>query len=153
MQLKLTLNTLLNYLQNNKFMPQLQADTNQISILFRSATIEFAIFLRLLDEGELLQILIYIPIQLKDETLNDTARLLHKLNHDLDVPGFGISEYAKLIFYRIVMPCPNKICNTDLLNKYLQIGPKACTGLYQLISSIVDGKNTFDELMQAQKEQ
>lgn len=148
MQLKVTLNSLLNYLETHHYKPQIQKENEQICIFFKSFNAEFAIFIRLLDQGEIVQIVVYLPMQIQENAMNDTARLLHKINHDIDSPGFCLQEHSRLVFYRIVIPSPGKILDTDLLDRYLKLAPKVSASFYSLISSVADGSKTFDTILE-----
>lgn len=148
MTFKLTTNSLLGFLNKNKYLPKLQEETGQICILFKHDQNEFHTFLRPLEEGELLQILVYLPVQIKEGCEAEVARLLHKINYDVDVPGFGMYEPAKLLFYRIIMPCPQKVCNEQLLTKYISVCTTAASSLLSLIASVATGEQTYSELCQ-----
>lgn len=144
---KLTLNNLFNFLTKNNYLPELQNETNQIYVLIKKANTELALFFRVLGDGELLQIVTYLPLKIKNESTNEVARLLHKINNDLDVPGFCLSEPSQLIFYRLVVPCLDKMCSPALLLQYLKIAPQACSTCIHVIASVANGAISFDDLL------
>lgn len=145
MNFKLTLQSLQAYLEKLQYKVQLQ--DNQLYTVKRQENIDLVLFFRILNDGELLQILVGLPFPLKEELFNDVGRVLHKLNLDLDMPGFGMDENTKLIFYRSVIPCQNKMCDPALFEKYLELGPRACSSFAQIIAVIAQGHMTYDELI------
>jgi hypothetical protein len=142
-----TINQIQAHLEKQGLKPQFQKETNQIYLITLKSGIELVMFLRLLSEGELLQIITFVPVKIRQETLNDLSRLLHKLNRDLDFPGFGIDEDTGIIFFRVVMPCLNRQCDLDILEKHLEAVPKIVVAFYKVIDTIVKGETTFDELL------
>lgn len=149
MHIKANLNHIQNYLTKNQFLPQFQKETNQIFIVNQRLGVETATFLRLLSENKLLQIITFIPLKIRKETLIDLSRLLHKLNRDIDFPGFGMDESTGMVFFRVVMPCLNEQCDGELLLQHLKNVPQATSAFYNLIASIIMGNKTFEELYQS----
>src|SRR5436853_6718427 len=115
----ITPEALLQFMRKHKYESDIQADTQQVYTIFKINQKEYPLFLRVFDEGHLLQLLVFIPSHLepneqfslgkqattpqtthslKDEKQKDitadSARLLHLLNKELDVPGFGMDEMA-----------------------------------------------------------
>lgn len=147
MNFKLNTPNLLGTLQRAGLEPKQQPQSDQIFCIKKMENIELVLFFRILSEGELLQIMTGLPFPLRDELKNDVARLLHKLNLDLDMPGFGMDEKTKLIFYRSVFPCQNKVCEVTLLDKYLEVGPRVCSSFAQVLAVVAQGHMTYDELL------
>jgi len=147
MLFKLTINHLQNYLTKAKFNPQYQKETDQVYLLQQRMGIEIASFLRLMEGGNLLQIITFVPIKIRKETVNDLARLLHKINRDIDFPGFCMDESSELVFYRIVMPCINQQCDGDILEKHLRAIPIITSSFYKLIAPVIKGEKTYEEML------
>ncbi len=53
-----------------------------------------------LDEQVFLHLFAAFPFQLKEEAVGELSRLLMYFNKPLEIPGFGIDEVNKLVFYR-----------------------------------------------------
>ena len=70
--------------------------------------------------------LVFIPIQLKPDAIHDVSRLLHMLNKEMDLPGFGMDENAGVVFYRLMIPAMNKKIDGDLLLAYLKTANNIC---------------------------
>jgi hypothetical protein len=147
MHFKVSNTQLQNFLTKCRYQPQFQQETGQIYLLQQHSGIELASFLRILDDGKLLQVITFIPVKIRSETVNDLGRILHKINRDLDFPGFCMDESTKLVFYRIVMPCLHQQCDGDLLEAHLKAIPKICASFYPLIETIASGSKTYDELI------
>jgi len=150
MTIDFNLNALLSYLKENQLQPELQKETNQIFILYHIQNFEVPVFFLLNKESKLLQIVAYLPYQLPDKTLDNTARLLHLLNKELDMPGFGIDEQNKFMFYRAVVPCLDGNIEKRLFNMYLGTTRIACDTFMHAIGIVVSGTSTVDALMKEQ---
>src|ERR1700722_19094980 len=100
----LTMDHLREYLIAQKFPVHFQQETNQIYMLYTIGGKEFPLFMRIFGDADLLQLLTFIPCHLHSNATNSLARLLHLLNKELDIPGFGMDEAAKFVFYRVMLP-------------------------------------------------
>ena len=114
----LTLDSLYDYLTKNNLEIKRQPETAQLFVLFKIQDQDYPIFLRVMDDGELLQILAFMPISLDPKTAPDLARLLHLFNKEIDIPGFGMDESAKVIFYRIVLPAVEGKVSGEIVRLY-----------------------------------
>jgi hypothetical protein len=77
----------------------------------------------------------------------DLARLLHLLNKELDVPGFGMDEMAGVVFYRLMLPTPKKKIDADLLLAFLKTVEHVCQMFSTPIEAISTGQMTLDEIL------
>jgi hypothetical protein len=100
----------------------------------------------------LLQLLVFIPCQLQKEVIPDMARLLHLLNKELDVPGFGMDEMAGVIFYRLMLPTPNKKIEEELLGAFLRTVEQVCKMFSGPIEAVAMGATTLEEILTKAKE-
>lgn len=168
----MNLESILAFLNKNQYQADIQADTQQAYTVFKIEQKEFPLFVRIFDEGHLLQLLVFIPSLLepnknfsieevnahaaaepsKQNTLGDMARLLHLLNKELDVPGFGMDEMAGVVFYRLMLPTPKKKIEEDLLLAYVKTAEHVCKMFSTPIEAVSSGKMTLDEILEkAQK--
>ncbi|WP_213357826.1 YbjN domain-containing protein [Chlamydiifrater phoenicopteri] len=139
-------NNLLNFLRENNFTP-FEETTSRLSYINLNADDhEIPLFFVIRNEGEILQLIAYLPFQLKDPETQATARLLHLLNRDLDIPGFGMDEEQGLMFYRLVIPCLNKQIDGKLLLVYINTVQLACDSFSHAIGLISSGSMNLDEL-------
>ncbi len=148
-----TIESLQKHLEDHKLQAKLQPETQQLYIVFRQADQEFALFIRLYEGEEMLQLITFFPIQLPPERVNAIARMLHFLNKEIDLPGFGMDESIGLIFHRIMIPLfqPKKI-DTDMLDSYLEAIPTLCSQFFPIIAGTIGSNQPFEELMkQVQK--
>ncbi|MFQ5729728.1 MAG: YbjN domain-containing protein, partial [Waddliaceae bacterium] len=106
--MKVTLDALLKFLKKKNYDAKLQRETQQIYIILKLEEKEFPLFLRIFEQSDLLQLLVFMPIQIKPGTHADLARLLHLINKELDIPGFGMDENSEVAFYRCMLPTPEK---------------------------------------------
>lgn len=150
--LDLTLDVLQEYLQKNQIDVQLQPETQQLYIVFKIDKIEYPLFIRIYEGGDLLQLLIFLPYDLKKSLVGDTARLLHLLNKEIDIPGFGIDETTGVIFYRAVIPCFDKKIDEGLLSSYLNSIQTICQTFTPVIGSVSTGAASFEKVLKTVQE-
>ena len=160
----MTPDSILNFMQKNKYEASIQSDTQQVYTIFKIGQKEYPLFMRVFDEGHLLQLLVFIPCHLtpnesfssgkkhkgngeEQKGLPDLARLLHLLNKELDVPGFGMDEMAGVVFYRIMLPTPKKKIEADLLLAYLKTVEHVCKMFSTPIEAVSSGQMTLDQIL------
>jgi len=147
MNLELNQNSLLKYLNEKNLNPTFQKETDQIYIEMKMSNFDIPIFFSILSERNLLQTITYLPFQLQEKTLADVARMLHNLNKELDMPGFGIDEKEKLIFYRCVIACLDRVIDKRLLDLCLNTSRFICETFLHAIALIVSGTTSIDEVL------
>lgn len=148
---KLSQNLLLKVLRDKKLQPIHQPETDQIYIVMMVAHHEVPVFFAIRSNDTLLQTLAYIPYDLNPKTLAEVARLMHIINREVDMPGFGIDEIQKLMFYRCVIPCVNGVLDTRLVELYLAATKVALETFMKAITIVASGSATVDALMKQEK--
>jgi hypothetical protein len=61
--------SLLNFMRKNQYDAQFQPETKQVYTILKISDVEFPLFLRIFDDGHLLQLLVFIPCQLQKEVI------------------------------------------------------------------------------------
>ncbi|SPN73543.1 Uncharacterized conserved protein,Family of unknown function (DUF1790) [Chlamydia serpentis] len=149
-------NNLTKFLKNSDQEPLLERESGLIYINIQANDNDLPLFFVIRNEGEILQLICYLPYQLYDAHKGPTARLLHLLNRDIDIPGFGMDEEQGLIFYRLVLPCLNGEIHDTLLRIYIDTIKLVCDSFSHAIGLISSGNMNLDELrrqaLQEQKE-
>lgn len=140
-------NALIAYLRENNAQPELQKETGQVFLVYQMQGYEVPVFFLLRPGTHLLQIVAYLPFRIPDKALEETARLLHILNRDLDLPGFGIDESEKLAFYRCVVPALDDKIDKRFFNMYLATTRMACDTFMRAIGMIVSGSASLDTVL------
>lgn len=143
---KLNLSNLLQYLQKKEHEASLQTETNQILIPIKVKKVEFPFFIRITNDEKLIQMLAFFPCNIKEGSEADTARCLHLLNKELDVPGFGMDDVNGLVFYRYMIPCENKEFNESTIDRFMTAVPGICESFFPLIFNISQGTMKFSEV-------
>ncbi|MBS0622957.1 MAG: YbjN domain-containing protein, partial [Verrucomicrobia bacterium] len=128
--LKLDLGDLHTHLKKN-YDAELQKENKQIAIMLKVSDREVPLFVGILHEA-LVQMIAYLPYEMKKEASGEVARFLHHLNKELDLPGFGMDENAGLLFYRVVIPCLKPEVDPDLVNAYIDT-------LKRAVQSVLEG--------------
>lgn len=151
-----------NFLNENKFDANIQDETEQVYTILKINQKEYPLFLRVFDQGHLLQLLAFIPCYLKPsqqetdpsqkQLLGDLARLLHLLNKELDMPGFGMDEMAGVVFYRLMLPTPVKKVEGDLLLAFMRTIEHVCKIFSPPIEALSAGQMTLDQILEKAQE-
>lgn len=166
-----TLDSLLQFMRKNKYEAEMQAETQQVYTVLKSEKKEFPLFLRIFDESNLLQLIVFIPSYLQSKLLNvegpgkeirdeissdpekqnavlgDLARLLHLLNKELDLPGFGMDESAGVVFYRLMLPISKTKVDSDLLLVYIKSIEQVIQLFSPPIEAISSGQMTLNQIL------
>lgn len=144
--------SLLKYLKEIKIDVKFQEETDQVYLTYHLFNQDFPLFLRVIEGGELLQMILFMPCTAKKETNPDVARLLHLINKELDVPGFGMDETKGLIFYRILLHAIQKKIDTTILQAFLKSYELLSETFFPVILAVVEGKSSFEEVLQKSQE-
>lgn len=152
MFLDFDINAIVSYLKANQLPAELQKETGQFYIRYKIQNFDVPVFFVLHAESKLLQIVAYLPYQLPEKTLGETARMLHILNKEMDMPGFGMDEKESYIFYRAIVPCLDGKLDARLFNMYLGTTRIACDTFMHAIGLIVSGTVGVNQLMKERKE-
>ena len=143
----LTLDNIKTFLTEKGLQPQVQPETQQVFILFKIQNREFPLFFRIYEGEDLLQLLAFIPCMLKPTSLNDLARLLHLLNKELDLPGFGVDEKTGVIFYRFMLPTSNGEFDPNILGALIDSTQSITESFAPAVAAVAGGVATFDEVV------
>lgn len=150
--IQLTLENLLQFLKSKKYDAHLQSETHQIYIVFKIENKDFPVFFRIFEGGELLQILAFMPGMLKPGTAGDVGRLLHMLNKELDIPGFGMDETSGVVFYRWVLPALGQQIEEKLIETFLNSIQLVCKSFAPVILTVAFGGTTFEDVLKKAKD-
>jgi hypothetical protein len=145
--MKVNEHNLLEALKKLNFDPKIQPETNQIFLTFEHEGHEFPIFIRPLHDGELIQLLTFVPCSIDADKLQDVARFLHMLNKELDVPGFCMDEQSQTIFYRVVLPSLKKEFHPESLEALLNTSQVICKSFGTVIEALAIGALTLQEII------
>ncbi len=144
---KLTDDSLYDVLQKKGLKPLIEPSSKAIYLNMRILNLDVPLFLGIRSEGQLLQLIAYFPYELNPKAVNDVARLLHLLNREVDIPGFGMDETQKLMFFRCVIPCLNGILDSKQLDLYLATTRIACETFMEAIGVMATGKANIDDML------
>lgn len=151
--MKVTDHNLTETLKKLGLDPKVQEGTNQIYGIFTHEEREFPLFLRVLHEGELLQLLTFIPINVDEDKVTDMARFLHMLNKELDVPGFCIDETSKTVFYRLMLPTLKKEISQESLEAFLNTSQVVCKSFSTIIEALAVGAVKLSDILKKAQQQ
>ena len=132
---------------------ELQKETNQLVLNLLIAQKECPLFIRIYEGNEMVQLLAFLPLQFKPNTVNDMARLLGFLNKELDVPGFGLDEDVGVVFFRAMIPVKEKLLEPTFLLGFLNAVQMACETFTPVIAAVAEGNRSFADIVKKAKEQ
>lgn len=150
--MKANIQDLLQFLKDNGFPAELQDETGQAYMIFKEKERDFPLFFRFYKGGEFMQLIVFFPYQIEEKIVPEIARLLHLLNKELDIPGFGMDEIDGVAYFRIMMNLQNQEVDEELLKKYIESAKLACKTFGPTVEAVVVGATTVDTLIKnAQK--
>ncbi len=135
------------FLKKLELDPTFQEETEQVYILLKIKEIDVPVFFGIRTESSLLQLIAYLPYQLHEEKFGEVARMLHLLNKQLDMPGFGMDEKQKLMYFRCIVPCPGDQVDENLLGMYIGTLRLACDTFMHAIGAIASGTHKVDDIL------
>jgi len=146
-----TLSNIQHHMESQDLKPQVQKDTQQLYSVFKHEEREFVIFVRLYEGKDLIQLLSFFPLQVSEKRRDVVARVLHMLNKEIDLPGFGFDENAGLIFYRLMIPLFDQQFDPRTFDLLYVALPRVCQQFWPVISHAVYSNATFDQMLQKAK--
>jgi len=144
--------SVLKFLKEKKYDAQVQQETGQVYFIFKEDDREYPLFIRFFEGGELLQLIAFFPMQLKQEVIPDVSRLLHLLNKELDIPGFGLDEFGGAAFFRCMQHIVDQKLDEKLLEQYVTTIQTACKTFGKTIEAVLVGATTVDDLIKKAQE-
>lgn len=131
--------------------PKVEEASKQIVAQLKIDEIEFPVFFRIFEGATLLQMIVFIPTKVERAAYNDTARLLHLLNKEIDLPGFGMDEESETIFFRHMLPCPKQKFDEELLRTLLDGMVLVCKSFSNAVAAVATGTVTFEQIVEQAK--
>ena len=135
----LEVESLMKYLQARKLEAKYFEATNQIAIILNIDTVDFPVFLQVDPTGKILQVFTIMPCTMRPKAPLEMARLLHLLNKEIDLPGFGMDENSGLVFYRNVFVTGHGKIDKIILDHIFDSLPNICKAFFSPISSVANG--------------
>ena len=143
----LDLDNIKKHLSNRSVTAEFQKESNQLSLAFKVGERAIPLFIRIYENSELLQFLAFLPCTIISSAIEDTSRRLHLLNKEVDLPGFGMDEDSKLVFYRIMIPSKGKKIDKDIFDALFNATQVVSTSFLPVITSVALGTVTFDDVV------
>ncbi|HRD55269.1 MAG TPA: YbjN domain-containing protein [Parachlamydiaceae bacterium] len=140
------LENLMAYFQTQGFEPVLQETQGQLQMQIKIEKVEFPFFAKVREDGSIIQLLAYFPCNIKEGAEADTARSLHLLNKEIDIPGFGMDDLNSLIFYRCMVPCANSAFDPAVMERFSKAIPAICHSFFPMIFAVSQGKTKYAEI-------
>ncbi len=136
--IQLNISKLTEFYKSEGLKPEFEKESKQHYFIVKIQDKEVPVFYRTVEKSNVLQLIAYPPSQIQEETFSEIARFLHILNKELDIPGFGMDESTKLIFYRSAIPALKNEIEEDLLRAYVNTIKNALTFFFAGIEAAVE---------------
>ncbi len=146
MTIPLNFQGILTCLTQLKRSSAIEPRNQQIYVSFQVNGQEVPVFFGIRSDT-LLQLIAYFPFHASDKNSLQIGRLLHMLNRDVDLPGFGMDEKAGLVFYRSVILCLEQKMDPQVVEFYLKITQVIVETFMASISQIAQGAKNIDDLL------
>ena len=150
---KLSKDTLIQFLKEKKLEPTIEEDSGLVVVVQKIDKAEIAIFFNIMADDTLLQTMAYLPLEVHEKAVADTARTLHLLNRDSEIPGYGLDEERYLVFFRCAIPCINKILDTAVLERMLIVTRLSIETFLPAIAMVASGAASIDQILAEGKKQ
>ncbi len=148
----LNIESIKKFLLSVKLDAQFQKETNQIFIISKIQNQDVPLFIRVMEGGDLLQLLYFLPLNIDPKNNADLSRLLHLVNKELDIPGFGMDETAGVLFYRVMLPSTQKKIDGAMLESFVRSMLSVIETFLPVIGAVSQGLVGFDEVLEKAKE-
>jgi hypothetical protein len=145
--LDLNLESILKFVKNSAYDAEIQKETTQIYCSLKVSNREYPLFIRIFEESELLQLIVFFPTNIKENVVNDLGRFLHHINKELDIPGFGMDESSMIAFYRVMLPAFGKKVDENVLKAYLKSVILICENFGQAIMAVANGVTSYSSIL------
>lgn len=142
-----TTDEIIKFLKDNNLNAIFQKESGQVYVILKISTQDFPVFFRIYEGGELLQILIFFPIQVRKERFDAMARMLHLLNKEIDLPGFGMDEAIGLVFHRVMIPIFDQKIDLNMLKTQFGAAPRICEKFFASIAGTATSDLSFEEII------
>jgi len=140
-------NAILQNLKSLGYKVEFQEETDQVYYLIAHEGKSIPIFIKSISDGMVVQVVAFYPFKSEVNAHPDLARFLHLMNKDIDMPGYGMDENSRAVFYRLSIPTFEKKLKISLLTTYLNTIEKVSRDTMNSIAPIANGSITFKELI------
>lgn len=150
-----TLSLLERLLNERQVAVSHQSETEQLLVQFQIRGLVYPLFIRMAEGGDYVQLLIFIPLTLKVDKLDQIARLLHYMNKEVAQPGFCVDELHQLLFYRLMVPTTRGSLDGELFLKLVEgckMAAEHATGPIAAVNSGQLSLRQFIERMEKSKQ-
>jgi hypothetical protein len=130
----------------------LQEQTNQLYAQLTIDGKEYPFFVRIFEGNILLQIIAFIPCTWTSYHTPEVAQLLHLLNREVELPGFGLDDNIRLPFFRYMLFAKDGKVDPDILEATIEAIKIACATFTPVISQVAEGKLSYIEVVRIAKE-
>lgn len=131
----------------------LQKQTGQLYASFTIEGQEYPFFARILEGNTLLQLIVFIPVQWISHYTPEVAQLLHLLNKEVELPGFGMDDNMRLPFFRYIFIAKEGVFDAELLSAIVEAMETACTTFTPVIKQVAEGQLSYREVVKLARDQ
>lgn len=146
--IKLALEPIKKFVNGKDFPFESQPETGQLYAPLQYYGATYHTYLRIFEQADLLQVMTFLPCNIKEGCTSDVARLLHRINKEIDLPGYGMDEDNKVVFYRLMLPATKQQVEGATLHTYLRSLDRLCETFTAPIVAVAQGQLTFQKIVE-----
>lgn len=146
-----SLDELEKYLQTHDLKMNLEHDTQQLHSIIKLGGFEYPLFIRPYEGAPLLQLLLFLPVQIKKECEASVGRLMHLVNREMDIPGFGMDEENAVIFYRMMLFTIDNQVDERQIALFLSSLEKIIRAFTLPLMAVAQGRLSYEEVVKKLK--
>lgn len=145
--IKLSLEHIKKYLASRDISLEVQKETDQLHTVLKFHGASYPLFIRVFERSDMLQLLLFLPCTIKKGCESELARLLHRINKEVDIPGYGMDESSDVVFYRFMLAGYKKQIEEAAILSYLRSLEKLCDAFTVPIVAVAQGRLTFQAIL------
>ena len=100
------------------------------------------------DEQPLLQFFVLLPFSATEDTFHETMRIIMRLNMNIPLMGFGISDENGMIFFRHVTVIPDEGLPQQWYSECLFLIGFSVDEFSPMIEQVASGEKTFEQIIE-----
>lgn len=137
-----------------KKFPQIAMEPqgNQLLATMIIGNKDYPFFVRIFDEGVVYQLIAFIPCSWHSHYTPQMAQLLHLLNKELEIPGFGLDDTIRIAFFRAMLFAKNSHFDEQLLDAMVEAVEVACETFTPVITQVANGELSYLDVVRLAKE-
>lgn len=135
-----------SFLEKHNLGPAIDPESGQLYCGYRIENSEFVLLLTPSEDHSLLQFVLFFPVTFSKEREAELGRLILKLNNLLDLPGLGLEEVGKTIYFRHAQPLAGSHIEEEVFLALMSSIPNIASTFLGVIHQVASGEKNVDDI-------